>query len=103
MEQNLLTKSSAAPLVKPEAVSETKLDWQAQKELQAKQRKRENDLKKCEEKISELEAKIAEIDEQMQQPEIATSVFKLQDLTKEQESLNAQLTELYEKWELLAE
>ena len=103
VEQNLLTKSSAAPLVKPEAVSETKLDWQAQKELQAKQRKRENDLKKCEEKISELEAKIAEIDEQMQQPEIATSVFKLQDLTKEQESLNAQLTELYEKWELLAE
>ncbi|MBQ9927641.1 MAG: ABC-F family ATP-binding cassette domain-containing protein [Lachnospiraceae bacterium] len=103
VEQNLLTKSSAAPLVKPEAVSETKLDWQAQKELQAKQRKRENDLKKCEEKISELEAKIAEIDEQMQQPEIATSVFKLQDLTKEQEALNAQLTELYEKWELLAE
>ncbi len=102
LEQNLHIQKNAAP-VKSENTSETKLDWQAQKELQAKQRKKENDLKKCEEKIAKLEAKIAEIDEKMQQPEIATSVFKLQDLTKEQDSLNAQLAELYEEWELLAE
>ena len=102
LEQNLHIQKNTAP-VKSESTSETKLDWQAQKELQAKQRKKENDLKKCEEQIAALEAKLAEIDEQMQQPEIATSVFKLQDLTKEQDALNTQLSELYEKWELLAE
>ena len=102
LEQNLHIQKNTAP-VKSENTSETKLDWQAQKELQAKQRKKENDLKKCEEQIAALEAKLAEIDEQMQQPEIATSVFKLQDLTKEQDALNTQLSELYEKWELLAE
>jgi len=102
LEQNLLVKNDS-PALKPEPVSETKLDWQAQKELQAKQRKKENDLKKCEEKIAELEKKLAEIDEQMQQPEIATSVFKLQDLTKEQDEINTRLTALYEQWEELAE
>ncbi|MBQ8597081.1 MAG: ABC-F family ATP-binding cassette domain-containing protein [Lachnospiraceae bacterium] len=102
LEQNLLIKTDA-PVPKTETVSETKLDWQAQKELQAKARKKENDLKKCEEKIAELEDKLATIDEQMQLPEIATSVFKLQDLTTEQEKINTQLAELYEQWELLAE
>lgn len=102
LEQNLLVKPDTSA-VKAEPVSETKLDWQAQKELQAKARKKENDLKKCEEKIARLEDKLAEIDEQMQLPEIATSVFKLQDLTAQQEAINSQLSELYEQWELLAE
>ena len=44
------------------AESEVKLDWKAQKEEQARLRKKENDLKKCEEKIAELEARISEID-----------------------------------------
>lgn len=102
LEQNLHIQKNTVP-VKSENTSETKLDWQAQKELQAKQRKKENDIKKCEEQIAALEEKLSAIDEQMQQPEIATSVFKLQDLTKEQELLNEQLSALYEKWELLAE
>ena len=42
------------------AESEVKLDWKAQKEEQARLRKKENDLKKCEEKIAELEARISE-------------------------------------------
>lgn len=102
LEQNLLRMPSAA-LPKAESVSETKSDWQAQKELQAKQRKKENDLKKCEEKIAVLEEKLSEIDEQMLLPEIATSVFKLQELTAEQEKLNTELSALYEKWEELAQ
>lgn len=102
LEQNLLVKANT-PVPKAEPVSENKLDWQAQKELQAKQRKKENDLKKCEEKIAELEGKLTEIDEQMQQPEIATSVFKLQELTAQQDAINTQLTKLYEQWELLVE
>ena len=85
------------------APSETKLDWQAQKELQAKQRKKENDLKKCEEAITALEAKQNEIEAQMALPEIATDVAKLQELSKQQDDINAQLAALYEQWEALAE
>lgn len=85
------------------AESEVKLDWKAQKEEQARLRKKENDLKKCEEKIAELEARISEIDTEMSDPAISTQVAKLQELTKEQTSCQEQLEKLYEQWEELAE
>lgn len=83
--------------------SEVKLDWKAQKEEQARLRKKENDLKKCEEKIAELEARISEIDTEMSDPAIGTQVAKLQELTKEQAACQEQLEKLYEQWEELAE
>ena len=101
VEQNLLGNASVATQAKPEAVSETKLDWQAQKELQAKQRKRENDLKKCEEEITSLEEKNAYLDEQMALPENATNSAKLQEIAKEKEEIASKLEALYEKWETL--
>ncbi|MBQ8231217.1 MAG: ABC-F family ATP-binding cassette domain-containing protein [Lachnospiraceae bacterium] len=82
--------------------SEVKLDWKAQKEEQARIRKRENDLKKCEDKITVLEEKQAAIEEEMARPEVATNVARLQELTKEQDAIAAQLEELYELWETLA-
>ena len=85
------------------AESEVKLDWKAQKEEQARLRKKENDLKKCEEKIAELEARISEIDTEMSDPAIGTQVAKLQELSKEQTSCQKQLEKLYEQWEELAE
>jgi ATP-binding cassette subfamily F protein 3 len=85
------------------AESEVKLDWKAQKEEQARLRKKENDLKKCEEKIAELEARISEIDTEMSDPAIGTQVAKLQELSKEQTSCQEQLEKLYEQWEELAE
>lgn len=85
------------------AESEVKLDWKAQKEEQARLRKKENDLKKCEEKIAELEARISEIDTEMSDPTIGTQVAKLQELTKEQTTCQEQLEKLYEQWEELAE
>ena len=85
------------------AESEVKLDWKAQKEEQARLRKKENDLKKCEEKIAELEARISEIDAEMSDPTIGTQVAKLQELTKEQTACQEQLEKLYEQWEELAE
>lgn len=85
------------------AESEVKLDWKAQKEEQARLRKKENDLKKCEEKIAELEARISEIDTEMSDPTIGTQVAKLQELTKEQTACQEQLEKLYEQWEELAE
>ena len=85
------------------AESEVKLDWKAQKEEQARLRKKENDLKKCEEKIADLEARISEIDTEMSDPAIGTQVAKLQELTKEQTACQEQLEKLYEQWEELAE
>ena len=83
------------------AESEVKLDWKAQKEEQARLRKKENDLKKCEEKIAELEARISEIDTEMSDPAIGTQVAKLQELSKEQTTCQEQLEKLYEQWEEL--
>lgn len=85
------------------AESEVKLDWKAQKEEQARLRKKENDLKKCEEKIAELEVRISEIDTEMSDPAIGTQVAKLQELSKEQTTCQEQLEKLYEQWEELAE
>ena len=85
------------------AESEVKLDWKAQKEEQARLRKKENNLKKCEEKIAELEARISEIDTEMSDPAIGTQVTKLQELSKEQTACQEQLEKLYEQWEELAE
>lgn len=85
------------------AESEVKLDWKAQKEEQARLRKKENDLKKCEEQIARLEARVSEIDTEMSHPAIGTQVAKLQELTKEQTACQEQLEKLYEQWEELAE
>ena len=83
--------------------SEVKLDWKAQKEEQARLRKKENDLKKCEEQIARLEARVSEIDTEMSDPAIGTQVAKLQELSKEQAACQEQLEKLYEQWEELAE
>ena len=95
-----LPKEALAPAA---PVSEQKIDWRAQKEAQAKLRKKENDLKKCEEKIAAAEARLSEIDALMSDPAVGTQLAKLQELSKEQASLNAALNELYEQWETLAD
>ena len=103
--------SSAAPTASvssavsntPSETSETKLDWKAQKEAQAKERKRQNDLKKTEERITVLEERDAEIDELMTQEDVYSNSVKCQDLAKEKAGIAAELETLYEKWEELAE
>ncbi len=87
---------------KSEPPSETKLDWQAQKEMQARARKKENDLRKCEEAITALEQQLSEIEAMMILPEVATDVAKLQELTSKQDKINANLAALYDQWEELA-
>ena len=89
-------------IVKIETETESKLDWKAQKEEQARQRKRENDLKKCEDLIADLEEKLADIEEKMAQPEISCNSAELGKLTKEQSALQAKLDEQMELWETLA-
>lgn len=83
------------------SVSESKLDWQQQKELQAKQRKKENRLKKVEDEITRLEEEQAKLQEEMLLPEIATDVAKLTELSKKQDEITCSLEELYEEWETL--
>lgn len=93
----------ASPVPAKETASNNKLNWQATKEQQAKARKRENDLKKCEEAIASLEKQLSDIDAQMSQPQVATDVAKLQELAKIQKEINEKLSSLYEQWEVLAE
>ena len=96
--QNTVSSSSSK-----DTVSENKQDWLSQKELQARQRKKENDLKKCESEISALEAEQNEIDTQMADPENSTNAAKLQELSARRENIDSRLAELYEKWEILAD
>ena len=83
--------------------AENKLDWKAQKEEQARIRKRQNDLKKTEEEIHRREIRDSEIDRLLLDETIYTDVAKLVELNNEKESLQIQLEELYEMWETLAE
>ena len=85
-----------------QADSTAKQDWKAKKEQQAAQRKRENDLKRCEERIETLETRNEEIDTLMASPEVCTDVARLQELNREKEGNEAELAELYEKWEELS-
>ena len=84
-------------------VSASKLSWQEQKELQAKERKRQNELKKTEERISVLEDRDREIDDLMVQEEIFTNSVKCQELAKEKIQIAEELETLYKNWEILAE
>ena len=83
--------------------SNTKLDWKAQKEAQARERKRQNDLKKLEERISLLEERDGQIDEEMSNPDVFSNSVKCQELSQEKADILNELESLYEEWETLAE
>lgn len=85
-----------------EVVSDSKMNWQQQKEEQARQRKRENELKKVEKRIEELENRDKEIDAALILPDVCTNVGKCAELSREKEAVLAELDKLYEKWEELA-
>ena len=80
-----------------------KLNWQEQKEAQARERKRKNDLKKTEERIAVLETRNQEIDELMTQEDIYSNSVKCQELAVEKSSNEEELETLYEQWADLAE
>lgn len=86
-----------------EDTSETKLDWKAQKEEQARLRKRQNELKKIEDEIHKLETRDGEIDQLLVKEEIFTDVPKLMELNQEKDAIGKQLESLYQQWEELAE
>ena len=105
--RELMTSLYAASPITAEApredTSEIKLDWKAQKEEQARLRKRQNELKKIEDEIHKLETRDGEIDELLIKEEIFTDVPKLMELNQEKDAIGKQLESLYEQWEELAE
>ena len=96
-----LDKSSAA--AGTSADEGAKADWKAMKEAQAKERKRQNDLKKTEDEIQKLEARDGEIDSLLTEEEVFTNVSRLLELNNEKTEIAARLEVLYERWEALAE
>lgn len=87
----------------PSSGSDTKLDWQAQKEAQAALRKQQNEFKKVEERIAELETRNTQIDQDMMLEEVYTNSVKCQELADEKHTNEQELEALYEQWEELAE
>ena len=90
----------ATALDKPTSGSE---DWKAQKEAQAKKRKQEAALKKCEDEIARLEARDNEITEALSDPSIGTDLAKLRKLSDEQTKIQDKLATLYDEWAELSE
>lgn len=90
----------AEPASRPESAG--KQDWKAQKEQQAKLRKRKNDLTRVENEIAALEEQNQALENQMALPKTATDPAELLKLSREQEKNAARLEELYAQWEDLA-
>ena len=86
-----------------DTISDSKLSWQQQKQEQARERKRQNDLAKTEKAISDLEERDREIDDLMCRPDIGTDPVKCTELSKEKAEIAEKLEELYALWEELAE
>ena len=96
------TAQEATEEAKEETPSEGKLTWQQQKEEQARKRKQENELKKVEKRIEELETRDKEIDDTLVLSDVCTNVGRCAELSREKDKIQAELEELYEKWEELA-
>ncbi|MCR5742251.1 MAG: ABC-F family ATP-binding cassette domain-containing protein [Lachnospiraceae bacterium] len=101
LEKKVLAEAGS-PAASETAQTEVKKDWQARKNEQAALRKSQNDLKKLEDRIAKLEEESASIDEELTKEEVFTDVEKLMELNTRREKVNAELEELYEKWEEMA-
>ncbi len=94
-------EDSVVKTVETVEITENKLDWKKQKEIQAQQRKKENALKKLEEEISETEDKINELSSLLESEEVYTNAMKSRTIFEEKEALEEKLLDLYEQWENL--
>ncbi len=103
--ETLYTSQAPAPSISSEPASqaEGKLDWKAQKEEQAKKRKRQNDLRKTEEEIASLESKNSDLDTLLTTEEVYTDHEKVREINAEKQQIGERLETLYALWEELAE
>lgn len=80
-------------------ISENKVDWKTQKELQKELRKKENDIKKLEKQIEELEEEISELDHMLTLEEVYINGTKSKEILDKKAELEVELSALYETWE----
>lgn len=88
--------------VSSEKNTAVKDDWKAQKEEQAKLRKKQNDIAKIEKSIEQLEKDNSELDEQLALPEVYSDVKQLMKLNEKKQEIEKKLEKLYEDWETLS-
>ncbi|WP_462337697.1 ABC-F family ATP-binding cassette domain-containing protein [Phocaeicola barnesiae] len=95
--QELQLTQSSAPVAKeePVPVSENKLSYEAQKELNRKARKLEKLVAACETHIGELEAQVTEIENRMATPEGAAD----RSLYEQYQALKKEIAAAEEEWE----
>lgn len=95
--QELQLTQSSAPVAKeePVPVSENKLSYEAQKELNRKARRLEKQVAACETHIGELEAQVTEIENRMATPEGAAD----RSLYEQYQALKKEITAAEEEWE----
>jgi len=80
-------------------ITAAKNDYQAAKDMKAKERKRQNDIRKLEDEIDSLEQRHSAIDTEMS--ENPTDAALLGQLAAEQTEISERLETLYERWEEL--
>lgn len=90
--------ASAARKDESEAVSENKLSYEAQKELNKKLRKLEKQVADCEHKIEKIEVQIGEVETKMATPEGASDMA----LYEQHQKLKKELEQVVEEWETVS-
>ena len=89
---------SATKKEEPETVSENKLSYEAQKELNKKIRKLEKRIADCEQKIEKLETEIGEVEADMATPEGASDMA----LYEKHQKLKKDLDQTVVEWETVS-
>jgi len=95
-------KFAAGSLLRMDAPSQNKMDYERRKQAEREQRKVKSRIEKSEETIGELEQKIAEVDKKLSHPELYKADFKSGgDLYQTYEKLKKQLENEMAAWEKL--
>ena len=89
------TASSQKKEVQQPAQSESKLSYEAQKELNKKIRKLEKQAADCEDRISKIETQISQLEEKMATPEGASDM----KLYEQHQDLKNHISQIEEEWE----
>jgi ATP-binding cassette subfamily F protein 3 len=98
-ELQLSTSPTASATKKEEAVvSENKLSYEAQKELNKKIKKLEKQVADCEARIEKIEAQVAEVEAEMATPEGASDM----KLYERHQQLKKELDDIVEEWEMVS-
>lgn len=79
------------------AQSESKLSYEAQKELNRKIKKLEKQAADCEDRISKIETQISQLEEKMATPEGASDM----KLYEQHQELKNQISQIEEEWEMI--